>query len=364
MSFNIVDLVKDHLTDQVMETVGGMIGGNTAQTGSALSGALPGLLNSFMNSGSSSSGAGALFDAVNNQDDSILDTLTDALSGSGQNSLASSGSSLLGSLLGNSGTGGLANAVSSLSGLGKGSSSTLLGMLAPIVLGVIKRKLIGGGGLNVSSLMDMFTGQKQNIQAAIPSGFLDSINSSTQEARHTTAHTETTAHTVDTRRSDEGSSFLKKWLPLLIFLAGLFILYNLFFNKSTETESIEQRATTLEAQQPATESTPDMSQNNPSMVNDIRNSLGTIASGLNNIKDVDSAKQALPAITGATEKMGELGGMMESLPAPAKDGVMRLVSSAIPQLQAMADKATALPGVGEVIKPTLDTLFEKLKLFQ
>lgn len=412
MSFNILDTMKDHLTDQVMEQIGGVIGSDAGQTANALSGALPGLFSSFTDTISNESGAEALFAAVNDQDDSILDSLGDFFTGDNASLVANSGSSLLGSVLGNNSLGNLVGAVSKLSGLGSGSSSSLLGMLAPLALGVIKRKLLGDGGFDISSMMSMLTGQKQNIQAALPQGFMQQVSepleAETVELGNVEPVTVTdkVAETYETVEEDSAPLFTKL-IPWLMLLAGIIVLYFLFSGKSGDEEVVEEQTSTSEAidrsataapekPQPPVNATPvapekpvaptEPAEENPkesrqadmksmmekaapavgkiNVTNELRNNLSSITQGLSSIKDIESAKAAIPAIDEANSKIGEMTGMLDSIPAPAKGAIGKLISSALPQLQVLSDKANDVPGVGEIINPALNVLSENLKKFQ
>jgi len=178
MSFNLINLVKDQLSDQVMGQLGGVLGVSADQNNSAISAAIPGLLSGLMNIGSSSDGASQMLNVINNTDDSMLDNLGGLLSGSGKDSIIQSGSSILGSLMGGGGLGSLVSAIAGFSGLGKGPAKSLLGLLAPVIFGVIKRKLLASGGMNISGLMNLFNDQKNNIGEAMPAGFKEQLEAS------------------------------------------------------------------------------------------------------------------------------------------------------------------------------------------
>lgn len=423
MSFNILDTMKDHLRDQVMERIGDVIGSDAGQTTNALSGALPGLFSSFTDASSNESGAKTLFTAVNDQDDTILDSLGDFFAGDNASQVANSGSNLLGSILGDNNFGNLVGAVSKLSGLGSGSSSSLLGMLAPLALSVIKRKLLDDGGFDIGSMISVLTGQKQNIQAALPQGFMqhmgETLKTEAVELKEVEPVTVTdkVAATYETVEEDSTSLF-SKLIPWAMLLAGLLILYFLFSGKSGDEEVVEEQISKSEAiersptpapekSQPPINETPtapekpaapaEPVQETPpakeapaqekaeeskqadmksmiekvapatgkiNVTNELRNNLSKVTQGLSSIKDIESAKAALPAIDQANTKISEMTEMLDSVPAPAKSAIGKLISSALPQLQVLSDKANAIPGVGEVINPALNTLSENLKKFQ
>lgn len=62
MSFNLVDLIKDQISEQLLGTMGIVLGTEGSQTSGALSGAPTGLLSGLMNA--SSQPASALLAAV------------------------------------------------------------------------------------------------------------------------------------------------------------------------------------------------------------------------------------------------------------------------------------------------------------
>ncbi len=178
MSFNLVDLIKDQVSGQVLGQISNAVGESSDKTQSVVEGAIPALLGGFMDKASSSEGAGALFDAVSKQDDSILDNLSGMIGSGNKSSLIESGGSALGSLFGGSGASGLVNAVSGSSGMSSGGTSTILSMLAPMVMSTIKRFMSGGGNNDANGLATMLASQKDNIAGAMPSGLADQLGSS------------------------------------------------------------------------------------------------------------------------------------------------------------------------------------------
>ncbi len=341
MSFNLIDLVKDQLSDQVMGQLGGVLGGSADQNSSAISSALPGLLSSLTNaSGASDAGATALLGAINDQDDSILDNLGGLLSGSGQSSMMNAGSSILGSLLGGGGIGSLISAVAGFSGLGKGPAKGLMGLLAPIIFGVIKRKLLGGGGLNIGSLMGMLNGQKDNVAAAMPSGFDQHFN--------TAGITESVTGAAQ-NVANEGKSLLGRLLPIALIVGALLFAYNMFFKGGMND---------------AADATKEAVSANMNVGEQVTGVMGSVTDSLGGITDVESAEAALPQLGEAANKLGSLAGLMEKLPEAARGPVMQIVSNGLPQITALIDKLSAMPLVGPIIKKSTDGLLQQLALFK
>src|SRR5262249_14230408 len=89
---------------------------------------------------------------------------------SGQSSLIEKGSQMLSSLLGGRDQTALAGAVGKYAGLGQNASGSLLGMLAPIVMGTIGQEQ-GTRSLDAGAITSLLSSQKNNIAAALPAGF-------------------------------------------------------------------------------------------------------------------------------------------------------------------------------------------------
>lgn len=176
MSFNLVDLIKDQVGGAVTDQIGGLLGDQSGLVKSGIDSAVPALLSGLSERASLPGGADTLFNSLQNHDDGLLDNLSSAIGGNSK-SLIESGTGLLGGLLGNNGLGSLAGMLSGFTGLTRGNTGSLLGMLAPIVMGVLKRKVIGGG-LNPAGMLDMLNLQKNNVQAAMPQGLSDQLSAS------------------------------------------------------------------------------------------------------------------------------------------------------------------------------------------
>ncbi len=382
MSFNLIDLIKDQLSDQVMNQVGSMLGGDSSQLNSAVGSAIPGLLSGLMNLGSDSTSANAMASAINDQDDSILDNLGDLLSsGDSQDSLLGSGSKVLSSLLGDSALGTLASTIAGFSGLGKESSKSLLGLLAPVIFSVIKRKLLGSGGFNVGSLLDMFRGQKENIAAAMPAGFDQQLQASGFTSNFSSTVNEVTEKISDgvEEVTSSGPSWLARLIPLALLIGAMWFLYNQFTKSEIEIPEtapvvytdvapvpnvVVPKTNVVEPTANIVEPAASIAIPGTNIKEELSVILGSVTNSLGSITDVATAEQAVPQLSVATEKLGGLADMVAKLPEAAKLPVQQIISGGVPQIQAMIDKVSAIPGVGPILKPVADGLLQKLALFQ
>jgi hypothetical protein len=162
-----------------------------------------------------------LTSAVDNADDGILSNVGSMLGKS-----TDFGSAALRSVLGGGGLSELGGNIGKTSGLSGKAVTTLLGLLAPIVLGVL-RKLKHARGLDSFGLSNLLSSQRDNIAAAMPEGMGESfsyrepireVTEDTQRAPRPVSHTRTTetySAAPEHRRSSLG------WILPLALLAGL-----------------------------------------------------------------------------------------------------------------------------------------------
>jgi uncharacterized protein DUF937 len=110
-------------------------------------------------------GANKLNEVVKKQEQGVLSSLASAIGEPGQKALIDQGTSVLTSLLGGKTASALTDAVGQYAGI-----TNLLGLLGPVVLGVIGREA-RQRGLDASGLANRLASQKSNVSAAVPAGF-------------------------------------------------------------------------------------------------------------------------------------------------------------------------------------------------
>src|SRR5262249_43690994 len=169
MAINLVSTIMQFLTPDVIARIASALGLTRSDAQSGISAAVPGLLAVLANAAAKPGGAQTMVDTIRQQS-GLQDSLSGILGGSGQSAFIEKGSSMLSSLLG----GGqdqsmLAGIIDRVAGIGQNASTSLLGMLAPVVMGLIGKQ-IGLGNLNAGSLTSLFTSQKDQIAQAMPTG--------------------------------------------------------------------------------------------------------------------------------------------------------------------------------------------------
>ncbi len=100
------------------------------------------------------------------------------------------------------------------------------------------------------------------------------------------------------------------------------------------------------------------------MLKQVTELFGKATKTLNGIKDVDSAKSALPDLSQLTESFNGISDLYGKLPDAAKSAVAGVFQSSLGNLKPVIEKVMAIPGVGEILKPAIDALMSKLEAFK
>lgn len=361
MSFNLVDLIKNELGDVILDQVTSLLGESKESTGNALSATIPGVLENLVTSSSEAGGADNLANTLGGMDDNLLGNFASMLSGGNHSSLIETGAKLLGSLIGGGGISKIATTIARFSGIKSQSASTLIGLLAPVILSVIRKKM-SSDNLDANGLLSMLQGQKDNIAQAIPAGMQNLLDSEKTEIPR-----------VETSRGIRWGKLL--WIPLFL-LVGLFAYFYLptLLPYDSELDTLnppENTVSTLEEvtnniKESIVNSVSDVAPGASDYVN-IGSDLGNVINGVSDtfttVTDAESATAALPQLTEATSKLGTISELFNQLPDSAKSAISNIAANKITSLQPIIDRIIEIPGVGPVLKPAIDSLMAKLATF-
>ena len=374
MATNLVSLITQFLTPDVISRIASTLGLDRNGAQSAIGAAVPALLASFTGAAARPGGAQNLVDGIKQQS-GVLDGFASMISGSGQSSLLDQGSTLLKSVLGGQDQAALAGAVSKFAGIGQGTGNSLLAMLTPVAMGMIGKQL-GGRNLDVGSLTGLLASQKDQIAQALPGGFdrllagtglLDGVTSSAaamtgQAARaagaasgHVSQFASNAAYSASSagqRAVGAASSGIPTWaywaLPLLL-AAGL-----IWYMMDRGTERVTQ------ATPPAAPAVQSVTVGGIDIGKQLGDSLGSLRTSLQGITDVASARAALPRVQAATTQVEKVNSMLGQLTADQRKTIVAMTAPATATLNQLFDRVLAIPGVGEVLKPAADTLKTRL----
>src|SRR5271170_2132512 len=204
MAINLVSLVSQFLTPQLVGGLARALGVNEALAQKLVAAAVPTILASLGTAAAAPGGAQKVSDAISNSDPDILTKLTGAIGG-GNARFLNEGSTLLNGLLGGGGLTSLVGALSQYSGAPHPATQSLLGAVTHAAVGTIGQQDPSGWS-DPSAILSLLNSQKSAISAALPpdvskllgaSGLLAGLGSvaaaATQSATSTVSSAATTA---------------------------------------------------------------------------------------------------------------------------------------------------------------------------
>jgi len=359
MAVNLVSLIMQFLTPDMIGRIASALGLDRTNTQTAIGAAIPGLLAGLSGVAAQPGGAQKLVDTVRQQT-GALGSFANMIGASGQSSLIEKGSQILSSLLGSRDQTALAGAVSKYAGLGQNASGSLLGMLAPIVMGTIGQQQ-GTRSLDAGGIASLLSSQKDNIAAALPAGFanllggsglLDSLGGAARTATAAagqTARVTTSAARAIGDTGQRAAAVSLNWLYWLIPLLAIAALLIYFFARPAE--QVAQQGVT--AVQGLTVGGLDVAKQVTDSVTSLRTTLGSIT-------DAASARAALPKLQEVTTQIDKVDGLLGQLSPEQRKVLAGMVNPLMPSLNQLLDKVLAIPGVAELLRPTIDTLRAKL----
>jgi len=172
MAVNLVGLIMQYLTPDRIGRIAAAFNLDSKSARSVAEVSVPSLLAGLGSVALQPGGAQKVVDAVR-QHSGTLDSRANSVGGSAnQAALADKGTQWLSSLFGDQDHAALAGAVTKFCGLSRAASEALLGLFFRVALGTISKRL-GASSLNASGLTRLLASQKDNITAALPSGFAD-----------------------------------------------------------------------------------------------------------------------------------------------------------------------------------------------
>ena len=92
----------------------------------------------------------------------------------------------------------------------------------------------------------------------------------------------------------------------------------------------------------------------------ITSNITSLRTTLDGVTDVASAKAALPKVQEAASQIDKSGGEVGQLSADQRKLVAGLINPLMPAFNQLCDKVLAIPGVAEVLKPSVDAVKAKL----
>jgi len=351
MSINLVSLVSQYLTPELIGRIAGALGVDRTLVGKAATYLAPVLLRMLAGVAATPAGASRLAQTIEHQDPSILENLESVIGGPGEHSIVKEGVTALESLLGGSGVSALGGALSKLTGLGEEAASSLIGTLTPAVLGTLG-KVQATEGLDASGLSQLLQSQKENISAALPPELGDLLSKAGVPG-FTTAAPATEAERPPVVRAappeEAPQSFNWRWVAAAV---AAIALASAWYFGNQPAQVVEQTKTGQLAQ--------NLTVDGVDLKSSVQTALAGLKTTLQGVRDTASAQAALPQLEKGSIEFDKLRDLAGKLPIDAKTAFALLVNSLRPSIEDLFNKVLEIPGVAPIAKPIIDGLRAKL----
>jgi hypothetical protein len=213
MAINLVSLVSQFLTPQLIGGLARALGINEAVAQKLAAAAIPAILASLTTAAAAPGGAQKVSDAVSMSDPDILTKLSGAITG-GNTRFLNEGGTLLSNLLGGGGLSSLTGALSQFSGAPQPATQALLGTITHATVGTIGQQDPSNWS-DPSAILSMLNSQKSAISAALPpelsralgaSGLLAGLGAAAAGVTQTAASTVSSAATAASSTASSAAS--------------------------------------------------------------------------------------------------------------------------------------------------------------
>ena len=373
MSANLVSVVMQFLTPDMIAKIASALGLDRAIAQKAIGGAVPALLTGLADVASTPEGTRQLTNTLAQQPAGALENLKSLIGSPDQTNLAETGASMLSGLFGRGPVDTMAQAIGKFAGLGGDSSKSLLGMLAPVVLGALGQQQ--RAGVDARGIASLLASQKDQIAAAIPSGLADQLSAAglIDRAAGTVREGAAAASAAGSRvagatertvagagrsayaATSTASSQWPYWLAALVVLGGL-AWWGLARQRTETVADLPRPAATQPTTGTVGLAPSDLTIGGVNLANRVDSSVGTLKSVLPTITDTASAEAALPKVREATAQLNEVGSLAAKLSPEGKSTLAKLIAAAMPTINQMCDKVLAIPGAGDVARPAITEL--------
>jgi hypothetical protein len=341
---NIVSMAMKYLTPMLVDRIATSLGIQSPLVRSAIAAILPTILAGITGVASKPGGGRQLGEVLSKQNTDILGDLGSIFGGAQQTEIAKKGNDALGDLLGGGAFKGLTGAVGKFAGLGDGATQSLVGMMAPVVLGTLAKQQ-KDAGLDAAGLTSMLMGQRENIQAAMPAGLSDLLKGT--GLLDGLSAPSPAAKVQEAARPAAKSNSLGMW-PMVAAAVALAVLGYYYFGQQ------RQLATAIPAAPTITVGNQNIGAQLGSLAESLRGTVG-------GIRDQATAREAMPKLQAMADQLSGIQNTAAGLQPDARRTLASYAAQLLPLLRPVLEKALQSAGVGPVAKPILDQIIGRLE---
>jgi OOP family OmpA-OmpF porin len=167
---HLIDSIREYITPELLTSAAERHGEPENGISKAIGALVPTVLAGLLQKSGDSGAMNSIFNLLSRSDSAVLDNPAALLRGDRLTQDEPNGlfGELLGMLFG-SRVPAMNNAVSSYAGVQSSTVSSLLGLVGPLIMGVLSKR-INTGGLSLSGLVNLLKGESASIMSALPSG--------------------------------------------------------------------------------------------------------------------------------------------------------------------------------------------------
>jgi Bacterial protein of unknown function (DUF937) len=359
---SIISEVMRFLTPQNVNRIAELLGIGGGSAGKMVAAAVPAIVGGLTKLSTSSAGLDKLSQVLGKEPANPLDFLEAVFTGKGQKAAASSGLGALENLLGNNTVGELAGALSSFGGTKAADSKSLLGMIAPAVLGTLANKQ--RAGLDMKGLANQLLAEKNEIARVMPEGFGDYLKGDLAKgigldltADNLGAASRAASAAARAPAAAARSGMGRVW-PLLIAAALALLAWYYFAGRGSVPEVATVPDNPIAA---AFDSLKGIDVGGADLATTLGSAISGLRTTLAGITDEATAKSALPGLTNLSGQLEALANNADSIPASARSALSTALGSILPNIVELIDKVLAIPGVEAAIGPTLTGIRQHLE---
>ena len=350
MSINLVSLVSQYLTPELIGRIAGALGVDRTLVGKAATYLAPVLLRMLAGVAATPAGASRLAQTIEHQDPSILENLESVIGGPGEHSIVKEGVTALESLLGGSGVSALGGALSKLTGLGEEAASSLIGTLTPAVLGTLGKVQATRDWMHRVCLSFCSRRRKTFPRPFRPNWETCSARLGYRDSRLPRRPRLSDPAVVRAAPPEEApQSFNWRWVAAAV---AAIALASAWYFGNQPAQVVEQTKTGQLAQ--------NLTVDGVDLKSSVQTALAGLKTTLQGVRDTASAQAALPQLEKGSIEFDKLRDLAGKLPIDAKTAFALLVNSLRPSIEDLFNKVLEIPGVAPIAKPVIDGLRAKL----